>query len=185
MAPSAMQTLDRQSLNDAIVELLPSLRRRARSLCRNEFDADDLVSDTVTRAIVHSDKFEAGTNFRAWLHRIQFHCFVSRHRSKKRERAALERLLHDCTAHDRAAHQSAHELSTPVVQAMANLPESMQAVVELVDLHELSYREAADELHVPVGTIMSRLYRGRNRLATQLTNYYVAPVYAEPCRAAA
>jgi RNA polymerase sigma-70 factor, ECF subfamily len=177
-----MQALDSQRLTTAIIEHLPSLRRRARTLCHNEFDADDLVSDTVTRAISHADQFEPGTNLRAWLHRIQFHCFVSTHRRKKRERVAMERLTYEYRVAEPVTQHAKHELSSRVVLAMAELPEPMEAVVRLVDLCELSYREAADELKVPVGTVMSRLFRGRNRLATQLTTS-AAP--SEQCAAAA
>jgi RNA polymerase sigma-70 factor, ECF subfamily len=177
-----MQTFDTQSLTTSIVEHLPSLRHRARTLCRNEFDADDLVSDTVTRAIAHAEQFERGTNLRAWLHRIQFHCFVSLHRRKKRERVALERLTYEYGIAEPVTQHAGHELSNRVVLAMAELPEPMEAVVRLVDLCDLSYREAADELKVPVGTVMSRLFRGRNRLATQLSTG-AAP--SEPCAAAA
>jgi RNA polymerase sigma-70 factor (ECF subfamily) len=180
-----MQSLESQPLNHAIVEHLPSLRRRARTLCRNEFDAEDLVSDTVSRAIVHANQFENGTNLRAWLHRIQFHCFVSGHRRKKRERAAMERFTYECSTDEPVMQQGSHELSNRVVLAMAELPESMQAVVELVDLCDLSYREAAEELKVPVGTIMSRLFRGRNRLATQLSNALPVPIPNEDCAVAA
>ena len=180
-----MQTLDSQRLTNAIVEHIPSLRRRARTLCRNDFDADDLVNDTVTRAIVHAEQFENGTNLRAWLHRIQFHCFVSAHRRKKRERAAMDRFTYECSTTEPVTQHGSHELSNRVVLAMAELPESMQAVVQLVDLCDLSYREAADELNVPVGTVMSRLFRGRNRLATQLSNVCIAPSQIDNCAAAA
>jgi len=180
-----MQTLDSPRLPQAIVEHVPSLRRRARTLCRNEFDADDLVNDTVTRAITYADQFENGTNLRAWLHRIQYHCFVSGHRRKKRERVALERFTYECSTAEPVTQYGSHELSNRVVLAMAELPESMQAVVQLVDLCDLSYREAAAELKVPVGTVMSRLFRGRNRLATQLSNVNSSPMPTETCAVAA
>lgn len=180
-----MMTLEQQRFTNAIVEHLPSLRRRARTLCRNEFDAEDLVSDTFIRATTHADQFEPGTNLRAWLHRIQFHCFVSGHRRKKRQRAAMERLTYECSLAEPVMQQGSHELSNRVVLAMAELPVPMQAVVKLVDLCDLTYREAAEELKVPVGTVMSRLFRGRNRLATQLSNAPSSPVQSEPCAAAA
>lgn len=165
-----MQSPDSLRLNNAMVEHLPSLRRRARALCHNEFDAEDLVADTFTRALTHTDQFEEGTNLRAWMHRILFHCFVSGHRQRKRQRAAMERFTYQCSIEEPVLQQGSHELSNRVVLAMAELPEAMHDVVHLVDLCELSYREAAEELRVPVGTVMSRLFRGRNRLATQLSN---------------
>src|SRR5512145_1824583 len=147
-----MPTLDSHRLSNALVEHLPSLKRRARTLCRNEFDADDLVSETVTRAITHCDQFEPGTNLRAWLHRIQYHSFVSGHRRKKRERAAMERLTYEYQTDEPVLQQGSHELSNRVVLAMSELPEPMQDVVRLVDICNLSYREAAEQLRVPVGT---------------------------------
>jgi RNA polymerase sigma-70 factor (ECF subfamily) len=165
-----MMSPEQQRFNHALVEHLPALRRRARSLCHNEYDAEDLVSDTLLRAMTHSEQFEPGTNLRAWLQRILFHCFVSRHRHGKRQRAAMERFTYECSISEPVLQQGAHELSNRVVLAMAELPAPMQDVVHLVDLCELSYREAAEELQVPVGTVMSRLFRGRNRLATQLSN---------------
>lgn len=177
-----MEVSESQRVPAAIVEHLPSLRRRARILCRNESDAEDLVSDTVTRAITFADKFEYGTNLRAWLHRVQYHCFVSDHRRKKRERAALARLSYEYQTHEPIV-QGGQELSQRVVLAMEELPTPMKAVVELVDLCELSYREAAKELKVPVGTVMSRLFRGRNRLATHLSGPTAAS--SETCAARA
>lgn len=164
-----MEPVDSYRIPAAIVEHLPSLRRRARTLCRNEFDADDLVSDTVTRAITNADKFEYGTNLHAWLHRIQYHCFVSDHRRKKRERAATLRFAHERQSDEPVLLRESNALSSSVVGAMDKLPPPMKVVVELVDLCDLTYQEAAEELRVPVGTVMSRLFRGRNRLATQLS----------------
>ncbi|HMA95513.1 MAG TPA: RNA polymerase sigma factor [Polyangiaceae bacterium] len=178
-----MDTVDSYRIPAAIVEHLPSLRRRARTLCRNEFDAEDLVSDTVTRAITYADKFEYGTNLHAWLQRVQYHCFVSSHRRKKRERAAMLRFVHECQSDEPVLLRESNELSTRVVGAMDQLPPPMKDVVELVDLFDLTYREAAEQLHVPVGTVMSRLFRGRNRLATQLSGP-TAPA-SETCAAAA
>lgn len=180
-----MMSPDLERFSHAIIEHLPSLRRRARTLCRNDFDADDLVSDTITRAISHADQFEQGTNLRAWLHRIQFHCFVSGHRRKKRQRAAMERLTYECSISEPVVQHGNHELSSRVILAMAELPEPMEAVVRLVDLCDLSYREAAAELNVPVGTVMSRLFRGRNRLATQLSGTCSPVVQTDACAAAA
>lgn len=178
-----METADSYRIPAAIVEHLPSLRRRARTLCRNEFDAEDLVSETVARAITHADKFEYGTNLHAWLHRIQYHCFVSDHRRKKRERAATLRFAHERQSDEPVLLHESNELSSGVVGAMEKLPPPMKVVVELVDLCDLTYREAAEELRVPVGTVMSRLFRGRNRLATQLSG--PTPSVSETCAAVA
>lgn len=180
----AMESSESTSVPVALVEHLPSLMRRARILCRSQSDAEDLVSDTVTRAITYAHRFEQGTNLRAWLHRVQYHCFVSNHRRNKRERAALTRLSYELQTEEPVVQQAGRELSKRVVFAIAELPTPMKAVVELVDLCELSYREAAEQLNVPVGTVMSRLFRGRNRLATHLSGPAAAPVDACAARAA-
>lgn len=179
-----MESSESQSVPAAIVEHLPSLMRRARTLCRNQSDAEDLVSDSVTRAITYAHKFEQGTNLRAWLHRVQYHCFVSNHRRNKRERAAMARLSYEVRTEEPVLQQGGGELSQRVVFAMAELPTPMKAVVELVDLCELSYREAAEQLNVPVGTVMSRLFRGRNRLATHLSGPSAPPMETCAARAA-
>ena len=114
---------------------------------------------------------------------MQYHCFVSGHRRKKRERAAMLRFVHECQSDEPVLLREGNELSRRVVGAMDQLPPTMKDVVELVDLCDLTYREAADELRVPVGTVMSRLFRGRNRLATQLSGAAASP--SETCAAVA
>ncbi len=161
---------------DELPTHVPSLTRRARRLCRTVTAADDLVQDTLERALRHVEQFERGTNLRAWLHRILFHLFVSSHRREQRERLGLDRLGH-------LAAVKAPSWTTPIPAArqrlerlFSTLPPPMQSVVALVDLDELSYREAARELNIPVGTVMSRLSRARRRLQ--------AVVEADLCRAA-
>lgn len=152
-----------------LLEHVPSLQRRASSLCRGRADGDDLVQDTLLRAIAHQDDFELGTNLRAWLMRILYHSFVTSHRRHKRERLALERYLHEPNFSDLAPRvECATELPDHIKRALGVLPDGMAKVVRLVDIDELSYREAAESLKVPVGTVMSRLYRGRERLAAEL-----------------
>ena len=153
-----------------LFEHLPSLRRRARTLCRSQADADDLVQDTFVRAIAYQDQFEPGTHLRAWLKQILYHAFISRHRRCRRERAALDRFAQE--PHHVApefAVECATELPDRIKRALGVLPDGMAEVVRLVDIDELSYRETAEALNVPVGTVMSRLFRGRQRLAVQLT----------------
>lgn len=148
---------------------LPRLRAQARRLCRNESDALDLVQDTLLRALLYVDTFESGTNLHAWLGQIQRSIFISRYRRARRERRALERLTFDpCAWPAREATPPALVLGTRAALALAELPDAFRRVVELVDLGGLEYVDAARALSVPVGTVMSRLYRGRRILAARL-----------------
>jgi RNA polymerase sigma-70 factor, ECF subfamily len=160
-APSALRT----DLNAA----LPRLRAQARRLCRNDSDALDLVQDTFLRALSYESSFEPGTNLHAWLAQILRSIFISRYRRTKRERRALERLTFDpCGWPRKEPSGSGFGLGTRTETALAALPDPFRRVVELVDLGGLEYIDAARKLQVPVGTVMSRLYRGRRILAARL-----------------
>src|SRR5262249_44491198 len=148
---------------------LPRLRAQARRLCPRESDALDLVQDTLVRALVYEQSFQPGTNLHAWLSQILRSVFVSRYRRSKRERRALERLTDDpCAWPHRESSTAAAPLGARTQIALAELPTPFRRVVELVDLGGLEYIDAARELAVPVGTVMSRLYRGRRILAARL-----------------
>jgi RNA polymerase sigma-70 factor (ECF subfamily) len=160
-APSAL----RSDLNSA----LPRLRAHARRLCRNEQDAQDLVQDTVVRALSYESSFERGTNLNAWLAQILRSIFISRYRREKRERRAIDRLAFDpCGWPHRDSSHVGARLGARTEVALAELPDAFRRVVELVDLGGLEYVDAARTLSVPVGTVMSRLYRGRRILAARL-----------------
>jgi RNA polymerase sigma-70 factor, ECF subfamily len=148
---------------------LPGLFSRALRLCKNSSEAHDLVQDTIERALRFEANYQPGTNLRAWLQQVLFSVFVTRCRRARRERRALERLTCDpCawTHQDSAPEMLA--LSRRVEHAIASLPPQFGAVVRLVDVEEHSYKDAADRLGVPVGTVMSRLFRGRRLLAAAL-----------------
>jgi RNA polymerase sigma-70 factor, ECF subfamily len=149
---------------------LPRLRAQARRLCKRESDAQDLVQDTLLRALDYETSFTPGTNLRAWLQQIQRSVFVSRYRRRCRERRALDRLAADPCSwphHDGPPVMSA--LAPTAQGALEHLPDPFRRVVELVDLGGLEYRDAARTLEVPVGTVMSRLHRARRLLATRLS----------------
>lgn len=152
-----------------LVEMTPELFGRALRLSRSPATAEDLVQDTVERAIRFAASYERGTNLRAWVHQILFSVFITRCRRSRRERNALDVLAADpCawTAPERRAEM--HALSPGVRRALATLPPSFRDTVVLVDLEEMSYKDAATQLGVPVGTVMSRLHRGRKLLAEAL-----------------
>ena len=145
---------------------IPSLSARARCLCRNQADAQDLVQETLARALSHVDQFELGTNLRAWLHQILFNQFISRRRRSIRERAGLARLALEFRFEhgDRSATPS-QRISPRLETALEELPPKIGEVIRKVDIEELSYREVAEQMSIPIGTVMSRLFRGRRRLA--------------------
>ena len=147
-----------------------SLSAHARKLARNAAEAEDLLQDTALRALAFASSFEPGTNVRAWLHQILHSVFVTRCRRRARERRCLDGLAHDPCAWVRSedAKPAMSELSPTVERALGELPEAFRDVVRLVDVHELSYKETAEVLAVPLGTVMSRLHRGRRLLAGAL-----------------
>ncbi|HSC87779.1 MAG TPA: RNA polymerase sigma factor [Polyangiaceae bacterium] len=157
------------SFAHAVAELLPDLRRRARYLESDAGAAEDLAQDTVERALRFASAFEQGSNLRAWLLRMQQNIFVSGKRRGSVQRRAYEALRVDPNAWTQGEAASESRAFSPAVsRALDGLPDRLGSVVRLVDVSELSYREAAEELRVPVGTIMSRLHRGRTRLREEL-----------------
>lgn len=146
---------------------IPNLSARARCLCRNQADAQDLVQETLARALSHVGQFEPGTNLRAWLQQILFHLFVSRRRRVIRERAGLVRLTAESQSLQRSADPTlvTLKISPRLETALDELPERIAEVVRKIDVEELSYREVAEQMGIPIGTVMSRLFRGRRRLA--------------------
>jgi RNA polymerase sigma-70 factor (ECF subfamily) len=158
-----------RTLREEIPSLIPLLSARALKLCLNATEAHDLVQDTVERALRFENSFEPGTNVRAWLMQVLFSVFVTRCRRARRERRALQTLVSDPCAWTRPDEAPAMlRLSPKVERAIEDLPRQFAAVVRLVDLDERSYKDAADALGVPVGTVMSRLFRGRRLLAARL-----------------
>lgn len=162
---------EKSELRRRLNEQLPNLRLRALKLCKNPDEAEDLVQDTVLRALAFETSYQPDTNLRGWLHQVLFSVFITRCRRRRRERRAIETLTFDpCAWTNPDAPPPTRELSRSVVSALSSLPPQFRAVVELVDLEELAYRDAAARLEVPVGTVMSRLFRGRRLLAGMLAS---------------
>ena len=148
-----------------------SLFRIARWLTRDHTSAEDLLQETLTEALSSFHRFTPGTNCRAWLVSIMYH----RH-SKKRWKETRLHLVNDVD--DRIAETIQFEPQTPqnltdeeVLSAIASLPRAFQEVVVLADIEELSYKEIAAATEVPVGTVMSRISRGRKLLRSRLAEY--------------
>lgn len=168
---SAIIAFDPKSFSLGLVRLTPELRGRALRLSGNAATADDIVQDTVERALRFRAQYQLGTNLRAWVYQILFSVFITRYRRTRREKNALRQLALDPNAWTQPHHDagpSAFGLTPTTRHKLDAMPKAFRAVVELVDLEERSYREAADRLGVPVGTVMSRLHRGRKMLADQL-----------------
>jgi RNA polymerase sigma-70 factor (ECF subfamily) len=169
----AVVARDVRQLHAGLVALIPELRSRAVRLCGNRATADDVVQDTIERALRFADQYERGTNLRAWAQQILFSVFVTRWRRVRRERKALEHLASDPCAWTLPNSFTAPDagrgaLTQSTLRKLEALPEGFRAVVVMVDIESRSYRDAAKELGVPVGTVMSRLHRGRKLLAAQM-----------------
>lgn len=168
-----------------IEQHLDGMFRVALRYTRDKALAEDLVHDTVVRALRFQDKFERGTNFKAWIYTVLTHTFIHRYRRQKREREILEGATQEDVAsnlrseasRELAAHPEAayveHMLSDDVVKALDSLPEDFRSVVVLCDLEGLAYKDIAEAVDVPVGTVMSRLYRGRRLLEQKLAGLAV------------
>ena len=148
------------SLKNDLHSHVASLRRYALVLTRDATAADDLVQETLVKAIAKADTFQPGTNLRPWLFRILHNTHISEiRRAKTRSDASAD--LPDPVARD--CQHTQLELKQ-VLDALDRLPEAQRRPIILVALREMSYAEAARTLDVPLGTFMSRLGRGREAL---------------------
>jgi len=152
-----------------LVALLPALRRRALRWCRNAAQADDLVQETLLRACRHEGVFESEGHLQAWSYTVLHNLLVSRGRRENSARRALATLgASFAEGVSGWTPPSVSFLLPSVERALDELPEPFASTLRLVDLEDHSYGEAAAVLGVPVGTVMSRLFRGRRRLAKAL-----------------
>lgn len=151
---------------DELVALLPRLRRFARSLTGRADEADDLVQATLERALRAQALWEPGTQLAAWLFRIMKNLWIDQIRRRKVEgiQTALEDAEQLSGSDGRAVAESRMMLAD-VKALLASLPSDQQAVVQSVCVEELSYRETAERLKTPIGTVMSRLARARLALS--------------------
>ncbi|HEX9755340.1 MAG TPA: sigma-70 family RNA polymerase sigma factor [Gemmatimonadales bacterium] len=182
-SPAAASEADRRRRFE--VTALPFMREvynAARRLTLDDDTAADLVQETYLRAFRTFDSFRPGTNCRAWLFTILYSVHINRWRKTKRELGPLpvdeieERFslwLHETGAEDPLADAAiwGPEWSQEVEAALRALPETFRSAVLLVDVHELSYEEAAATLDCPVGTVRSRLFRARRLLAATLQDH--------------
>ena len=149
--------------NRLLEEQIPRLRRYARALTRNIERADDLVQDTLVRALAKQHLWQAGTNLRAWLFTLMHNQNVNdaRHSIREGQNVDVEEMSNVLAATtDPTASRQLYELD----RALSQLAQEQRQVILLVGLEEFSYEETAAILNVPVGTVRSRLSRGRDHL---------------------
>lgn len=168
---------------------LDQLYGAALRMTRNPTDAEDLVQETYAKAFAAFASFQEGTNLRAWLFRILTNTYINIYRKKQRQpfQAGTDELtdwhLHEAESHLSTGLRSAevealdHLVDADIVQALGELPEEFRLAVYLADVEGFSYREIADIMETPVGTVMSRLHRGRSLLRTKLTDYAIERGY--------
>jgi RNA polymerase sigma-70 factor (ECF subfamily) len=155
-----------QSIHEQIVTLLPRLRRFARNLTRNPHDADDVVQIAVERALTRLDQWRSDARLDSWMFKIVRNAWIDELRSRgRRAKVFLAAEAGENVGTDSMARET--ELLS-VQSAMARLPEDQREAVSLVLVEGLPYREAAEVLDVPIGTLTSRLARGREALQALL-----------------
>jgi len=179
---------DQASFTAQAMEFMPSLYSAALRMTRNPADAEDLVQETYLRAYRGFGSFEQGTNLKAWLYRILTNTFINRYRAAKRrpdetdldevEDFYLYRRLGGLEG-ARASRSAEDELldvltEGEVREALESLPEQFRLAVLLADVEGFSYKEIAEILDIPIGTVMSRLHRGRKALQKQLYGFAVS-----------
>jgi RNA polymerase sigma-70 factor, ECF subfamily len=157
--PSAVN----QRLRSEIEALIPRLTRYARVLTRDTVAADDLVQECLTRALGKIHLWEQGTDLRAWLFTILHHQHVSHARRDARQRASI-RLQKDNPGVTLSPNQTVRLELRDLERAIAQLPEEQRSVILLVGLKGMRYDEAAAAVNLPVGTVRSRVSRGRETL---------------------
>lgn len=144
------------------------LYRTARRTLGSQTEAEDVVQETYLQAWKSFHRFEPGTNIRAWMFKIMFHV-IQHHRRKAWRLVTVkeeEEFVFDQLTYEPPVAQELHD--EDVLAALDQVPQNYRAVILLADVQEFSYREIAETLRVPIGTVMSRLNRGRQLLRTHL-----------------
>jgi RNA polymerase sigma-70 factor (ECF subfamily) len=171
---------------------LDALYGAAFRLTRNQRDAEDLVQDVLLRAYRFWASFERNSNCKAWLLKILTNTFINEYQRKRRQREVLDAATAEQTTVDGVLHhEAAHRQQSPervliersvsddVQRALEDLPADFRTAVVLCDVEGLSYKEVAEAMDCPVGTVMSRLYRGRRLLEARLRPFAVSEGYVK------
>lgn len=176
------------------IEHLDTLYRGALRLTRDPDQAQDLVQDTYARALRYQASFKPGTNLRAWLFAIMRNLFWDRFKGAPGHEVSLDQESdEDFGLYERLEDDSAHPdldvldriAADEVVAAVDELPPAHREVVMLVDVEGFAYKDAAEILGVPIGTVMSRLHRARRQLQRRLYDYAVESGIVHPAKESA
>lgn len=180
MAPSSTNEKQREFEQEALPHM-DVLYNYALRTTNSPEDADDLVQETYLKAYRFWDKYEKGTNVRAWLFRIMKNSYINRYRkeSKEPEKVDYEDVQNfyntiradAADANDLQESMFGNLLEDDVAKAIADLPEEFRTVVILCDIEGLTYEEIADFFDIPLGTVRSRLHRGRKLLRAKLLKF--------------
>jgi RNA polymerase sigma-70 factor (ECF subfamily) len=164
------------------LQYMNQLYAAAMRYTKNPEDAQDLVQDTYAKAYTSFHQFEPGTNLKAWLYRVLTTTFINTYRKDQRRPQTSDSELEDWQIAEASSHTSDQGKSTEDVvlenlpdsdikNALAEIPEEFRMAVFLADVEGFSYKEIAEIVGVPAGTVMSRLHRGRKQLREKLTDY--------------
>jgi RNA polymerase sigma-70 factor (ECF subfamily) len=175
----------RREFEEEALRHLDAMYATALRLTRSGADAEDLVQDAFVKAYRFYDRFEPGTNMKAWLLRILTNTFINKYRRSTRERRVLEGEVAEPVGEGVMSRAAMRALNDPISEAhrrlitaeiqraLDALPEDYRVMIVLADIEELSYKEIADIVGCPIGTVMSRLHRARKRMQKQLVEQAV------------
>lgn len=167
----------------AAMPFVDSLYNTAYRMTRNSQDAEDLVQETYMKAYRHYDKFQEGTNFKAWLFRILKNSFINNYRKEQNKPIRSDFAEIEDSFESKVSDEVSRKVKSPeqelledvldedVQRSLDALPEDYRMAIVLADLEGFSYKEIAEILEVPLGTVMSRLYRGRKLLEAAMLDY--------------
>jgi RNA polymerase sigma-70 factor, ECF subfamily len=161
-----MTTASVELVRQRIVALLPRLRRFGRTVTRSVADADDLVQIAIERALLRYQQWRPESSFEGWMFGIMRNAWIDEVRSRRRRSDVFA--PEEAGEHVGDSSHDSHVRLLAVQQALGELPDEQRLVVALVLIEGLSYQEAADVLQVPIGTVTSRLARGREALQAKL-----------------
>jgi RNA polymerase sigma-70 factor (ECF subfamily) len=180
-APRELSAQDKRRFQEEALPFLDSLYAGALRMTRNPADAEDLVQETMLRAYRSFDRFEPGTNLKAWLFRILTNAYINVYRKRQREPQKVSQdevedfdLYQELKDHDPQFSATPETIvldalvDSDITDAIDDLPEQFRLAVVLSDIEGFSYAEMAEIMDVPMGTVMSRLHRGRKALQKRL-----------------